>query len=57
MRNISKGLREQRAKQLTMLIGNYEKALKTAKSRGDSAAEKNLESLIKKAKKDLNDLK
>lgn len=57
MKNISKGLREQRSKQLTILISNYEKALKTAKSRGDSAAEKNLEGLIKKAKKDLNDLK
>jgi len=57
MRNISEGLRVQRVRQLRILIGNYEKALGTAKSKGNSVIEKNLEYLIKKAKKDLKDLK
>lgn len=57
MRNISQGLREQRAKQLKILITNYEKVLEMKKSIGDKKSQINLEALIKKAKEDLKDIK
>lgn len=53
MRNISDKLRKARIKQLTALVGSYEKALKNA----NETTRKDLEGLIKKAKQEIENLK